>query len=812
MGMRNGASNPGLAVAAALLAVAGAAACFAGEAQMNGSFHVATDGNDANPGSKEKPFATLARARDAVRERIRAGQRGNLTVSVRGGTYELKEPLVFGPQDGGDGTFTVTYAAAPGDTPVFSGGRAVAGWKKADGGLWTAEVPGVKAGKLFFRQLFVDGARALRCRYPNEGKMLRVAAVSEDVKTISFNEPLGAGDLAGQDTELVAIQDWSITRARVASSGEKSVVTATPHGWIGHGKWTTTSPGKAVYLEHARAFLDTPGEWFLDRAAGTLLYQAASGEDPNRKAFVAPVLEQWLVLAGTRGQPVRGLVFEGLSFEHAEFPLPEVGYAEIQAGHYGTAVKEPMRVPAAAVECLWAEDCRFERCRFAHAGSAAIGFGAGCRRNKVNGCRIEDIGGNGIMVGWRGKGELQGTGLDADWKDPADAPSGNQVTNNLIQRCGAVCHGSVGVYVAFAPDTRVACNLVRDMPYTGISIGFRWNPTESTMKNAVVERNHIHDVMRMLSDGGAVYSLGFQPGTVLRANHIHDVHRGEFAIGAPNNGFFVDEGSKGFLFERNLVYGTTGGPVRFNNCQEDWHTWKDNYLGGKRGFAEGMAGQALLCDGGGLDVPHDGKLEPEKFTLGAWIWLSAYPEDGDNRRWIVNKNGNEWTDGHYALAIAGKEACAYLNIGGGRENCFEARSAKAPLKLDEWQHLAVTYDGAALRVFAGGAEVATTAVNRKRQPGNTALVLGRRQDGFATSAFRGRIDEVRLYDRALDAAGIRALAQRPKDGKASAEGLIQAWSFDEEKAEGSEKVIREAGPEAPYREYFRLPAPEKTKP
>lgn len=810
--MRKGAGKLGLAVAAAVLAAAGAAACPAGEAQMSGGFHVATDGNDANPGTKEKPFATITRARDAVRESIRAGLRANLTVSVRGGTYELKEPLVFGPQDGGDGTFTVTYAAAPGETPVLSGGRRIGGWEKADGDLWAAEVPGVKEGKLFFRQLFVDGARALRCRYPNEGQMLRVASVSEDVKTISFNEPLGVGGLAGQHAELVAIQDWSITRALVASSSEKSVTTATPHGWIGHGKLTVTSPGKAVYLEHARAFLDAPGEWFLDRAAGTLLYQAAPGEDPSRKAYVAPVLEQWLVLAGTRGQPVRGLVFEGLGFEHAEFPLPEVGYAEIQAGHYGTAVNEPIRVPPVAVECQWAEDCGFERCRFAHAGSAAIGFGAGCHRNKVNGCRIEDIGGNGIMVGWRGKGDLQGTGLDADWKNPADAPSGNQVTNNLIQRCGAVCHGSVGVYVAFAPDTRVACNLIRDMPYTGISVGFRWNPTESTMKNAVVERNHIHDVMQMLSDGGAIYSLGFQPGTVLRANHIHGVHRGAYAIGAPNNGFFVDEGSKGFLFERNLVYETTGGPVRFNNCQEAWHTWKDNYLGGKRSFAEGVTGQAMLCDGSGLDVPHDAKLEPERFTLGAWVRLAEFPEGPDDRRWIAGKNGNEWVNGHFALVIAGKEACAYLNIGGGRENCFEARSATAPVKLNGWQHLAVTYDGAALRVFAGGAEVAKTAVNRKRQPGSAAFSLGRRQDGLASSVFRGRIDEVRLYDRALDAAGIQALARNPKDGKAPAGGLVQAWSFDEEKAAGSEQVAREAGPESPYREFLGLPAAEKTEP
>jgi hypothetical protein len=543
---------------------------------MNGDFFVAPDGADADPGTKEKPFATLARARDAVRELKKAKPTQGVTVIVRGGTYWLKEPLVFGSEDSGTEKSSITYAAAPGEKPVLSGARLIAGWKKGEGALWTAEIPEVKAGKWFFRQLFVDDTRALRCRHPNADQVLKVAAVSPDVKTIGFTAPHGKGNLAGQEAELVAFQNWSITRALIVSSEDSQVVTATPHGWIGHGPMTTTSPGKPVFLEHARAFLDQPGEWFLDRAAGRLCYLAAPGEDPHRRRFVAPRLEHQLVIAGTRERPVRGLRFAGLSFEHAEFPLPAVGYAEIQAGHYGTTTKAPAHVQPVAVECTWAEDCRFEGCRFAHCGAGALGFGPGCRRNVVTGCRIEDVGGNGVMVGWRGKGELQSAGLDADWKDPADAPTGQQVSDNLIQRCGVVCQGSVGIFVAFAADTRVAHNLVRAMPYTGISLGFRWDPTPTTTRGCLVENNHIHEVMCVLSDGGGVYTLGFQPGTVLRGNHIHDVRRGPLAHAAPNNGFFVDEGSKGFFFESNLVYATSAGPVRFNNCQQGWHTWKDN--------------------------------------------------------------------------------------------------------------------------------------------------------------------------------------------------------------------------------------------
>ena len=85
--------------------------------------------------------------------------------------------------------------------------------------------------------------------------------------------------------------------------------------------------------------------------------------------------------------------------------------------------------------------------------------------------------------------------------------------------------------------------------------------------------------MNRLCDGGCIYTLGWQPGTVIRGNHLHDVHRSQFAQGAPNNGMFIDQGSKGYLFEKNVIYDTSAELVRFNECQRDWHTWRDNHFG-----------------------------------------------------------------------------------------------------------------------------------------------------------------------------------------------------------------------------------------
>ncbi len=131
-------------------------------------FHVAVNGKDTDPGSAEAPFATVQRARAAVREAVRGGLKRDVVVLLGGGTYSVPETLTFGPEDGGTEGFSVAYAAAPGDSVTISGGRSITGWKKAETGpLWTAELPESKEGRWCFRQLFVNGHRAVRARTPN---------------------------------------------------------------------------------------------------------------------------------------------------------------------------------------------------------------------------------------------------------------------------------------------------------------------------------------------------------------------------------------------------------------------------------------------------------------------------------------------------------------------------------------------------------------------------------------------------------------------------------------------------------------------
>ena len=145
--------------------------------QSTCTFHVATNGDDRwsgrlaapNAEGTDGPLATLAAARDAIR-RLKHGLGGALdrpvAVLVRGGTYPMAAPLQLSGGDSGTALCPITYAAYPGEKPILSGGRTIAGWKPFKDGIYCAHLPDVRAGLWWFRQLFCDGRRMIRARYP----------------------------------------------------------------------------------------------------------------------------------------------------------------------------------------------------------------------------------------------------------------------------------------------------------------------------------------------------------------------------------------------------------------------------------------------------------------------------------------------------------------------------------------------------------------------------------------------------------------------------------------------------------------------
>jgi len=363
-----------------------------------------------------------------------------------------------------------------------------------------------------------------------------------------WNEGVGkfrfkSGDLKAwpdlQNVEVVVFHSWNTSRVRIASVDEdQCVVRFTGPTQFRPLAW---DPDQRYYVENVLDALDSPGEWFLDGLTGTLYYWPLPGEEMTKAEVVAPVLDELLRFAGDpdAGQFVEHVRVAGLSFQHADWTLSEEGYGDPQAA---------VTVPA-VVSAKGARHCVVEQCEIAHVGTYGVWFSRGCKDNRIVQSHIHDLGAGGVRIGEATMAE----------KDVAES-SRNVVSNNYIHDGGRVYAAGVGVWVAQSSHNEISHNDIHSFDYSGMSIGWNWNEAPNRTQHNLIEHNHVHHVVRgMLSDGGGIYTLGTQNGSIVRNNVFHDIfpYMGKPAMAW---GIYMDQGSNGHLIENNIVYNTlTGG-------------------------------------------------------------------------------------------------------------------------------------------------------------------------------------------------------------------------------------------------------------
>jgi hypothetical protein len=569
------------------------------------TLYVSPQGNDQwsgrsaapNAARSDGPFATVARAQKALRQLRAAGQlSAPVAVVLRGGLHCLPETLELGPEDSGSAEAPVNFRSHPGEQAWLSGGRVLQGWReitRPGPRRWVADLPEVKAGEWFFSQLFVQrqGEPFFTRRFRPTTPMRVVADLtwSPQRKTqahraaqpdfVFFPDDLQRWhNLA--EVEVVALHSWSASRLKIADLDlEKKVVTFTsvPTFRIGHWYKDERNP---YYAENIREELKSPGQWYLDTTAGTLTYLPLAGETLQNTTVVAPRLERLVVVKGDvePWRPVRGIVFENIVFAHSDWPLPTAGY--------DTSQGQPAL--SSAVEVTGAEGIRFERCRFAHTGAYGLGFGQGANQCAIIGGLLYDLGGGGVKVGEQT--------LKADSVTPV-LPTGNTVENCTIMHYGVQHYSANGIWCGIVKGTRLRHNHVTHGPYTGIAVGWAWHDKPTSCGDNLIERNHVHQVMDLVQDGGGIYTLGRQPGTVIRGNLIHDNQPSPFACAPGQCGLYLDEGSSDFLIEDNVIYNVAWDNDRItqNRNTADQHTIRTNYHGlrpGEAGFPTALAAQA----------------------------------------------------------------------------------------------------------------------------------------------------------------------------------------------------------------------------
>lgn len=552
-------------------------------------FYVSPNGNNKNPGTKKQPFASIAHARDQVFEWNQTNETEDVTVWIAGGEYRLSETLVFGLEDSAKPGQTIKYAALPGETPIINSDVNISGWKMlknsplglprvAKGKIWVATVPEecVDLKVIFNSKKMLPRAKTKAIAHIRTTQSW--VGIEEEHTSLPFKKETTKNLFNPENAEIVVIPSapWTMNILPVKSVDNKTDMVyldakstyalAAPRFYMGP---------EAIWVENTFAGLDQPGKWVFDAEKKLLYYWPINDKKPGDD-IVAPQLIEFIRIEGeidydgATDIPVKGLIFNGLTFMH--------GNRFNSFGKTGRGLQhdwERFDESTALIRFRGTEDCAVDNCTFTQSGGAAIRLDLYAQNNRIYNNKISEIGGGGILLAGYGPGSK-------------DVNKGNIVSNNLIHHIGKLWWHSLGIWAWQSGHNLISHNTIHNVPYTAIAvtgrIGWdksgiaecsktvRWHETGAFTgkelweererflhgRQNVISNNDIHHVMEVMQDGNAVYISGAGHGNIVRGNYVHDT--GLITPWPAGEAIRCDDDQHEVYIENNVVfnYGTHG--------------------------------------------------------------------------------------------------------------------------------------------------------------------------------------------------------------------------------------------------------------
>lgn len=555
-------------------------------------FYISFKGDDKNIGTKEKPFASFEAAQLAVRQFKKVNPNKEIEVIVRGGVYYLEQAIEFLPEDSGTPLAPITWKAAEGEKVILSGGKRIIGkWFKEKSGIWYTEIPEIKGWKQdktkseqyhkrpdlpwHFRDLYVNGKRATRARYPNstdENPFLYSLASSGNQVRL----PKGIAKKTWgteSDAQINIVPRWRFFNQWndvVSVDEDSSIITIGPreqHFEIDKGSW--------FWIEGVKSELDMPGEWYLDHELGRLYYKPLQNEKPDRSEIIAPYLNRIFYLKGDleKGNFVHHIQFKGFDFQHTTYTLGQI---------------EARVHTDAAVMFENAHYCSIKESQFQNIGGYALWLHLDSRNNNFDQNIVQYSGGGGVLMtgarfSYMDESKIFSTGDKAEKVFPIL----NRITRNTVEHCGKIRYYGGGVHIdsrpasmAMEPGNYIAHNHFRDLSRNGI-FAFR------NQGGNVIEFNEIHDCMQTTIDGAAIHLATMNrlasPNYIMN-NYLYDIWGYEqLPNGKPRrtlaNGVFLDWATSYTTVSQNVIY--NAGDKEIKPIMGNWNLVIEQNLASK---------------------------------------------------------------------------------------------------------------------------------------------------------------------------------------------------------------------------------------
>ncbi len=571
-----------------------------GFAQEQATFYVAPSGSDANPGTEAAPFKTITKAQKAVRE-INGTMTGDIVVYLREGTYQLNSTVNFDERDGGKDGHYVRYKAYKGENPLITGGKPITGWTIHDeaNNIWKAE--GVDGR---FRQLYVNGKKAVRACFPNtiasdekgagtfDHDFVRLSKVDSTGRAFDVSAEYIKNIKNIEDVEIHLMIAWaeSILRLEKAevNGGTAKLIPKDPertklfhraYPMLGTAFQSNPPKQQVFYLENSYDLIDAPGEWYLDEKNQTLFYKPRSGENMGSANVVAPRLNtMFSVLGRDTKNKVGYMSFEGLNFAHSNYTRPsEEGFLDLQAANFNVDVlPDPGRGNWERLNSnkflLWRPDAGFrvenahhflvKNCTFTQMAATGLDFVSGTNDDVIEGNVFYEIGAAGIMLGKFYQDSTTEIHIAYNPSDKEEISTRDTIRNNLVTNVTNEHQGAVGIGAGYPRYVVIENNEISYTYYSGISLGFGWTKDQTAMTNNHVNKNNIHHISRLLCDSGPIYTLSNQgTGSEIKENYLHDYSASKWSDYwvLP---IYLDEGSSGFTVENNSYRNAPSGVGR----------------------------------------------------------------------------------------------------------------------------------------------------------------------------------------------------------------------------------------------------------